>query len=77
MLIEEQVIAILEDDLRLQSGVIKPELHLVEDLAVSSLDVIYSMMSLEDKFKIVFDEKDHEHIKTVQDVVDLVKKLAK
>lgn len=77
MSIEQRVIAILEDDLRLQPGVIKPELYLVEDLAVSSLDVVYSLMSLEDEFKIVFDEKAHENIKTVQDVIDLVTKLVK
>jgi acyl carrier protein len=77
MSIEQRVIAILEDDLRLQPGVIKPELFLVDDLAVSSLDIVYSLMSLEDKFGIEFDEKDHEHIKTVQDIVDLVIKLVK
>lgn len=77
MSIEQRVITILEDDLRLQTGVIKPELHLVEDLAVSSLDVVYSLMSLEDEFKIEFKEKDHERIKTVQDVIDLVTALVK
>jgi acyl carrier protein len=77
MSIEQRVIAILEDDLRLQPGTVKPELFLVDDLAVSSLDIVYSLMSLEDEFKIVFDEKDHEHVKTVQDVIDLVAKLVK
>ena len=77
MSIEQRVIAILEDDLRLQPGVIKLESHLVEDLAVSSLDVVYSLMSLEDEFKIVFDEKDHERVKTIQDLVNLVTKLVK
>jgi acyl carrier protein len=77
MSIEQRVIAILEDDLRLQPGVIKLESHLVEDLAISSLDIVYSLMSLEDEFKIEFEEKDHEHVKTVQDVVNLVTKLVK
>jgi acyl carrier protein len=35
------------------------------------------LMALEDKFKIEFDEKDHEHIVTVQDIVNLVTKLVK
>lgn len=77
MSIEQRVIAILEDDLRLQPGVIKTQSHLVEDLAVSSLDVVYSLMSLEEEFKIEFDEKDHEHVKTVQDLINLVNKLVK
>ena len=77
MSIEQRVIKIIENDLRLQEGVVTLESYLVEDLAVSSLDIVYSLMSLEDEFKIVFDEKDHEHVKTVQDLVNLVKALVK
>jgi acyl carrier protein len=77
MTIEQRVIKIIEDDLHLQVGVVKLESHLVDDLAVSSLDVVYSLMSLEDEFKIEFPETAHEHVKTVQDVVDLVNKLVK
>lgn len=77
MSVEQRVIKIIENDLHLQEGVVKLESHLVDDLAVSSLDIVYSLMSLEDAFKIVFPETAHEHVKTVQDVVDLVKKLVK
>jgi len=77
MSVEQRVISILENDLRLQPGVIKPELRLIEDLAVSSLDIVYSLLSLEDEFSIEFDEKDHGLVTTVQDVIDLVAKLVK
>jgi acyl carrier protein len=53
------------------------ESNLKEDLDVQSLEAIELLMALEDKFKIEFAEKDHEHIKTVQDIVNLVNKLVK
>ena len=72
MTLTEQVIALITGELRLQEGVVHPTMNLKEDLDVQSLDAVEMLMALEDKFKIVFDEKDHERIKTVQDVVDLV-----
>ena len=77
MTLTEQVIALITDELRLQEGVVQPTMNLKEDLDVQSLDAVEMLMALEDKFKIVFDEKDHEHLTTVQDVVDLVNKLVK
>ena len=72
-----QVLALLTHELRLKDAVIKAELNLKEDLDVQSLEAIELLMALEDKFKIEFDEKDHEHITTVQDIVNLVSKLVK
>jgi acyl carrier protein len=72
-----QVLALLTHELRLKDAVIKAELNLKEDLDVQSLEAIELLMALEDKFKIEFDEKDHEHITTVQDVINLVNKLVK
>ena len=77
MTITEQVVALITDELRLQEGVVQLTMNLKEDLVVQSLDAVEMLMALEDKFKIVFGEKDHEHITTVQDVVDLVSKLVK
>jgi acyl carrier protein len=75
--VTQQVLALMTHELRLKDTVITVELNLREDLDVQSLDAVYILMALEDKFKIEFDEKDHEHIVTVQDVVDLVAKLVK
>ena len=77
MTLTEQVIALITDELRLQEGVVQPTMNLKEDLDVQSLDAVEMLMALEDKFRIVFDEKDHERVTTVQDVVDLVTKLVK
>lgn len=75
--VTQQVLALLTHELRLKDTVITVDLNLQEDLDVKSLDAVYILMALEDKFKIEFDEKDHERITTVQDVVDLVQSLVK
>ena len=77
MTVTEKVLALLTHELRVKDAVIKLESNLKEDLDVQSLEAIELLMALEDKFKIEFDEKDHEHITTVQDIVNLVTKLVK
>ena len=73
----EQVLAVLTHELRLKDAVITAESNLKEDLDVGSLEAVELLMALEDKFNIVFDEKDHEHLVTVQDVINLVNQLVK
>jgi len=77
MTITQQVIALITDELRLNEGAVQLTMNLKEDLNVQSLDAVEMLMALEDKFNIVFDEKDHEKVTTVQDVVDLVASLVK
>ena len=77
MNITEQVLALLTYELRLRDNIVTLESNLKEDLDVQSLEAVELLMTLEDKFHIEFDEKDHEKITTVQDVVDLVTKLVK
>jgi len=75
--IEEQVISVLTDELRYKDGIIENTMNLKEDLDVQSLDALELLIALEDKFHIVYPADSHEHIKTVQDVIDLTKKLLK
>jgi acyl carrier protein len=73
--VTQQVLAVLTKELRLKDDIVQLEMNLKDDLDVQSLDAVYILMALEDKFSIVFDEKDHERIIVVQDIVDLVKTL--
>jgi acyl carrier protein len=73
----EQVLALLTHELRLRDAVISVTSNLKEDLDVGSLEAVEILMELEDEFKIEFEEKDHEHLTTVQDIIDLVNKLVK
>jgi acyl carrier protein len=75
--ISQQVLELLTKELRLKDNVVTPESNLKEDLDVQSLEALELLIALEDKFHIAYPEDTHEHIKTVQDVIDLTKKLLK
>jgi acyl carrier protein len=77
MTIKKRIISIIADDLRLKPESISNQSHLVNDLAVGSLDVVYILMNLEDEFKIVFDETTYSSVTTIQDVINLVTELLK
>jgi acyl carrier protein len=77
MNITEQVIELIADELKLKTEAVALDKALKDDLGVDSLEAVEMLMALEDKFKIVFDEKDHERVTTVQDIIDLVTKLVK
>jgi acyl carrier protein len=73
----EKVLALLTHELRLRDAVISVTSNLKEDLDVGSLEAVEILMELEDEFKIESEEKDHEHLVTVQDVINLVNQLVK
>lgn len=77
MNLEEQIIKILAKELRLKLEVVIPTANLKDDLGVDSLDALETVVALEDAFNIVYPENTHEHIVTVQDVINETKKLMK
>jgi acyl carrier protein len=44
-----------------------------DDLAATSLDVVETIMSLEDEFGIEISDRDAEHLQTVGDVIALIR----
>jgi acyl carrier protein len=77
MTLEEQVIKILAKELRLKLEVVVPTALLKEDLGADSLDALETVVALEHALHIVYPEDTHEHIKTVQDIIDITRKLVK
>jgi acyl carrier protein len=75
--ITQQVINILADELRLKSESVTVDKHLKDDLGVESLEALEILIALEDRFNVVYPQDSHEHITTVQDVIDLTQKLLK
>ena len=73
----EKVSKMLADQLGIDASSIKPEQEVVKDLGADSLDVVELMMALEDEYGITLPESDVENVKTVQDIVDMMEKLAK
>jgi len=75
--IAQQVIGIIADELRLKPEAVTADKALKDDLGVESLDALEILIALEDGFKVVYPEDSHEHIHTVQDVIDLTQRLIK
>ena len=73
----EKVRDMLAKQLNLSADQIKPESDVVKDLGADSLDVVELLISLEDDYGISIPEDDIVNVKTVQDIVDMIKKLNK
>ena len=67
----------LAKQLEISADSITPQSEVVKDLGADSLDVVELMMDLEDEYGITLPEGDVEKIKTVQDIVDMMEKIAK
>ena len=67
----------LAQQLDISADSITPQSEVVKDLGADSLDVVELMMDLEDEYGITLPEGDVEKIRTVQDIVDMMEKLAK
>ena len=74
---DEKVCNMLAKQLVISADSITPQSEVVEDLGTDSLDDVELMMDLQDEYGITLPEGDVEKIKTVQDIVDMMEKIAK
>jgi len=70
--IEEQVIAIVSEQLSVPQEDISRESSFIEDLKADSLDVVELVMAFEDKFGVTIPDDDYEKIRTVGDAIDYI-----
>jgi len=73
MSVEEQVKAIICEQLSVEEADVVPEASFVDDLGADSLDLVELIMAMEEKFGVEIADEDAEKIKTVQDAIDYVK----
>ena len=73
----EKVCIMPAEGLDISADTITPKSEVVKDLGADSLDVVELMMALEDEYGITLPEGEVENVKTVQDIVDMMEKLAK
>ena len=73
----EKVCKMLAEQLDIYADTITPQSEVVKDLGADSLDVVELMMALEDEYGITLPEGEVENVKTVQDIVSMMEKLAK
>jgi acyl carrier protein len=73
----EKVCKMLAEQLDIAEDKITPASEVVKDLGADSLDVVELMMALEDEYGITLPENEVENLKTVQDIVNMMEKIAK
>ena len=66
--------AYMVTNFKIDESAIKPDAHLIDDLQLTSLDIMDIAMYIEDEFGIVLDEEDLADVSTVQSFVELLEK---
>ena len=69
----ESVKDIIVNTLSCDSGDVKPETNLIEDLEADSLEIVELSMALQESLGIGIADEDLENIHTVQDILDYIK----
>jgi len=70
--VEDQVRAIIAEQLGVKTDEIKNDASFVEDLGADSLDTVELVMALEEEFETEIPDEDAEKITTVQHAIDYV-----
>lgn len=74
MTLEDKVINIISDQLGMGTEELQTEARFLEDLGADSLDIVELVMAMEDEFAISIPDDKVEEIKTVQDVVNYIRR---
>lgn len=77
MTVEQEVIAIVAEQLGVDPTEVTASKSFVEDLNADSLDLTELIMTLEEKFDVEIAEDQAEKLKTVQDVISFISSIKK
>ena len=72
--VEDQVRAIIAEQLGIKTEEIKNDASFVDDLGADSLDTVELVMALEEEFETEIPDEEAEAITTVQNAIDYVTK---
>jgi len=72
--IEEKVIEIIMEQLDVTKEECVPEAAFIDDLGADSLDIVELVMAMEENFAIEISDDELMKIRTIQDVIDFIKK---
>lgn len=70
----DKIVAIIATQMSLKNISVSMNTDLIKDLGADSVDLVGSVMTIEDEFGIAIPDEDLEGIKTVGDVVKVVAK---
>lgn len=71
--VEQQVKAIVTEQLGVKAEQVTSDASFVDDLGADSLDTVELVMALEEEFEIEIPDEDAEKIKFVKDAIEYVK----
>ena len=74
MSLEEKVIKLVMEQLDVTKEACVPEASFIDDLGADSLDLVELIMEMEEVFGVEIADEELEKIRTVQDVIDFLKK---
>jgi acyl carrier protein len=74
MSIEEKVIELIVEQLDVTREECVPEASFIEDLGADSLDLVELIMAMEENFGIEISDEELQKIRTIQDVINFIKK---
>ncbi len=72
MSVEEKVISLVVDHLKVPKEEVNRGSRFTEDLKADSLDIVELIMDIEEEFDISIPDEDYEKIKTVGDAVTYI-----
>ncbi|KAF0159971.1 MAG: acyl carrier protein [Syntrophaceae bacterium] len=72
--LEEKVIQLVMEQLDVTREQCKLEASFIDDLGADSLDLVELIMEMEEKFGVEIADEELEKIRTIQDVIDFIKK---
>lgn len=70
----EQIKDFMVNSFQIDRERIVPEAHLIDDLELTSLDIVDIAMFIEEEYGIVLEEEDLSELTTVQSFLDLLEK---
>lgn len=74
----EKLKAMAVEQIGIDPALIKPESDIIKDLGCDSLDIVDMLMSVEEEFGVIVEDKDVSEMRTMADVVNFIdNKLAK
>jgi len=72
--LEEKVIEIIMEQLDVTKEECVPEAAFIDDLGADSLDIVELVMAMEENFGIEMTDEELMKIRTIQDVIDFIKR---
>ena len=71
---DQKLIKLIKKHLKAPDYKITPEAKLIEDFSADSLDKMELIMAVEDTFEFMIEDDKVDSIKTIQDLIDCIKK---